>query len=649
VKKTAFALLMLACSTASVAAEPDYADLLSRKPDIFDVKISPDGVHLAAKMFVDGKQTLVFLDSKTMKPTGVARFAGLIEVGEYRWVNNERVVFQMVESQPWLEEPLYFGELYGVNTDGSKGQILFGYRAGETSTGTHMKPKREAKEAWAEFIESSADEDGFILIKSTPMSKDGERLPEVLAMNVYSGKTKSFGRVPVPRASVLAGPHGKPRVAAGFTPTGEREVYVKEDNVDGWTKVPSAAFGEIFDPIAVTADNKSLYVFDNKGQDKSGVFQFDLTNGKYSEVYTDPVVDVSSVKRTSDKRSVYAAEVNDGRPAYILLNQDYKEAKVFKDLLGAFPGEDVTITSSTTDQNQYVVAVGSDVSPVAYYRYDVAQNSLALLTKSSAALSGIAFAPTEPVQFDSFDGMKIHGYLTQSPAKSAEKPLVVYVHGGPHGVRDTWGFDRDVQLMALSGYNVLQVNYRGSGGYGTKYEESGYLQWGNNIQRDIIAGTEWAIAQGHGKAGNVCIVGGSFGAYSVVQSAILKPNLYRCGVAVAGVYDLSLMYSDGDIRHSGYGETYLKRVIGQDKQQLASYSPSKNVTGLTTHLLIAHGKKDERAPISHAEALMGALKQANKPFEYLEFNDEAHGFYSTENQLIYKRKLQEYLASHLKK
>jgi dipeptidyl aminopeptidase/acylaminoacyl peptidase len=134
-----------------------------------------------------------------------------------------------------------------------------------------------------------------------------------------------------------------------------------------------------------------------------------------------------------------------------------------------------------------------------------------------------------------------------------------------------------------------------------------------------------------------------------VQSAILKPNLYRCGVAVAGVYDLSLMYNDGDVRHSGYGEFYLKHVIGQDKQQLASYSPSKNVAGLTTHLLIAHGKKDERAPISHAEALMRALKQANKPFEYLEFNDEAHGFYSTENQLIYKRKLQEYLASHLKK
>jgi dipeptidyl aminopeptidase/acylaminoacyl peptidase len=245
--------------------------------------------------------------------------------------------------------------------------------------------------------------------------------------------------------------------------------------------------------------------------------------------------------------------------------------------------------------------------------------------------------------------MKIHGYLTQSPTQSAEKPLVVYVHGGPHGVRDYWGFDTDLQFMALSGYNVLQVNYRGSGGYGNQYQRAGYLQWGNNIQRDIIAGTEWAIAQGYGKAGNVCIVGVSFGAYSVVQSSILKPNLYRCGAAVAGVYDLSLLYKDGDTRKSGYGSSFLKRVVGEDEKLLASYSPSKNVGGLTTHLLIAHGTKDERAPISHAEALIAALKQANKPFEYLEFDDEAHGFYSPENQQVYKRKLQEYLATHLKK
>ncbi len=646
---TLLTLVTLACGTTAYAATPDYADLLSRNPDIFDVKISPDGTYLGAKMFVAGKQTLVFLDTKTMKPTGVAKFGGYIEVGQYRWVNNDRVVFKIVESKPWSEEPGYYGELYGVNADGSKGQLLFGYRAGEEATGSLIKKKRENKRAWAEFVETTADEYGNILIQATPMSDEGERLAEVLSLNVYNGKTKSLGRVPVPLASVLAGPNGKPRVVTGFNAKGEREVFIKEENVDGWQKVPSAAFGNDFDPIAVTADNNSLFVFDDMKQDRTGVFKFDLKTGQYTDIYTDPVVDVTSAKRTSDNRSVYAVQVDDARPAYILLSDEFREAHIFKDLLGAFPGEDVTITSSTKDLTKFVVAVSSDISPTAYYLYDAKKNSLDLLSKSRSALNGIQFATMEPISFASFDGMKIHGYLTKAPIQSAEKPLVVYVHGGPHGVRDYWQFHARVQHLALSGYNVLQVNYRGSGGYGDKYEMAGYRQWGNHIQQDIIAGTEWAIAQGHGKTGNVCIVGGSFGGYSVVQSSILKPELYRCGVAVVGVYDLSLMYKDGDVRKSGYGKSYLKRVIGEDPQELAKFSPSKNVAGLKTHLLIAHGKRDERAPISHAEALIAALKAANKPYEYLEFDDEAHGFYAPENQLIYLRKLEQYLATHLKK
>ncbi|MDZ7903258.1 MAG: hypothetical protein U5L01_12250 [Rheinheimera sp.] len=191
---TISALLMLAASSNASAAAPDYADLLSRNPDIFDVKISPDGSYLATKMFVDGKQTLVFLDCKTMKPTGVARFGGLIEVGDYRWVTNDRVVFKMVESHPWLEQPQYYGELYGINADGSKGQILFGYRAGEKAVGSNIKPKREAVNAWADFIETKADESDSILIQATPMSVDGERLSEVLSLNVFNGKTKFYGR-----------------------------------------------------------------------------------------------------------------------------------------------------------------------------------------------------------------------------------------------------------------------------------------------------------------------------------------------------------------------------------------------------------------------------------------------------------------------
>ncbi len=630
-------------------ANDNWPALLAQKPGFTDFKISPDGKHLAAKIFRDDKQTLIFFDSATMKPVGAAGMSGLKEVGEYHWVNNERVVFKIVESLPWEEEPLYYGELFGVDIDGGRSRLLFGYQAGEEKTSASNIKVRESRNAWAEFIDTELDENDRILIQSTPADKKGDRLAEVLEMNVYNGKTSSRGRVPVPYANVMAGSDGKPRVVTGTNRKDETEVYIRSADSNGWQEVPQQLFGSTFSPIAVTSDNKSLYVFDNKGQDKTGVFKLDLTSGKYEEVYTDPMVDVSMVNRTADLRSVYGLRVDDGLPAYVLLTSAFDEAKVFKDLLAAFPGEKVTITSSTKDGKKWLVAVHSDINPAAYYLYDHDKVALSKIADSHPHLSGKKMAPMQPVKFASFDGKEIHGYLTLAEQQSAAKPMVVLVHGGPHGIRDGWGFDPEVQLLAKSGYNVLQVNYRGSGGYGQEYQEAGYRQWGDAIQKDIIAGTEWAIAQGHGKAGNVCIMGGSFGGYSVVQASTIKPDLYRCGIAVAGVYDLTLMSKLGDIPRRGFGKAFLQRVIGNDPAQLAAFSPVNRVSQLKTHLLIAHGERDERAPMEHATALTNALDKAGKPYEWLEFADETHGFYSETNQQIYFSKVQQYLSQHLTK
>src|SRR5690606_14795573 len=169
------------------------------------------------------------------------------------------------------------------------------------------------------------------------------------------------------------------------------------------------------------------------------------------------------------------------------------------------------------------------------------------------------------------------------------KPLVVYVHGGPHGVRDRWGFDPELQLLAKAGYSVLQVNYRGSGGYGLSHLEAGYLQWGDAVQRDIIAGTEWAIASGKAEKGNICIMGASFGGYSALQSATLAPDLYKCAVGVAGIYDLSLMHTEGDIPLRDFGISFLNEVIGADPEILAQYSPVNHVDKLKAAVLIEIG------------------------------------------------------------
>lgn len=621
-------------------------ELLAKHPAITDIKIAPDGRHLAIRVFVDGRQALAFYDANTMKMVGSTRMQHPMQIGQFHWVNNERVVFKLTETLPWQREPVYYGELYGVNYDGSKNELLFGFRAGKKQTGTRLK-QREGKSAWAEFIFNRADAQNNILLKATPASAGGDRLPDLVAMDVYSGELRSKGRAPIAYADVVADQQGEPRIASGVDDKYRRKVFLKDIKTDKWQQLPDRNYGRYFTPIAVTADNQGLHVVDNYQQDINGIYEYRFADGSYSPVFTDKTVSITQALLTADTKSVYAVRLDDGKPSYVFLADQTLEATVFSNLLETFPGDDVAITSKSTDGKKWVVKVSSDKAAAIYYLYDHEKVTLAKIADSRPELAGKKLATTEPVSFKSFDGLEVHGYWTQSPVQSAHKPTIVLVHGGPHDTRDYWGFDTELQFLAMSGYNVLQVNFRGSGGYGYKFQQLGYRQWGDAIQRDIIAGTEWAIAQGKAKAGNVCIMGTSFGGYSTVQSATLAPDLFKCGVAVAGVYDLSLLGGEGDVQYLSFAKAYLDEAVGTDPALLKLYSPIYHVGKLKTHLLIAHGKKDERAPYIHAEKLQQALDKAGKPYQWLEFDDETHGFYDPVNRKKYFHELQAYFSKHL--
>jgi len=649
------ALATVLSTTITLFSLPSYAnsetdaslvELLAKHPAITDVKISPDGSHLAIRVFVEGRQALAFYDAKTMKMVGSTRMQHPMQIGQFHWVNNERVVFKLTETLPWQREPVYYGELYGVNYDGSKNELLFGFRAGKKQTGTRLK-QREGKSAWAEFIFNRADAQNNILLKSTPASAGGDRLPDLVAMDVYSGDLRSKGRAPIAYADVVADQQGEPRIASGVDEKYRRQVFLKDIKTDQWQQLPDRNYGRYFTPIAVTADNQGLHVLDNYQQDISGIFEYRFADSSYTPVFTDKTVSITNALLTADTKSVYAVRLDDGKPSYVFLSDQTQEATVFSNLLETFPGADVSITSKSTDGKKWVVKVSSDKAAAVFYLYDHEKVTLAKIADSRPELAGKKFATTEPVTFKSFDGLDIHGYWTQSPVQSAHKPTIVLVHGGPHDTRDYWGFDTELQFLAMSGYNVLQVNFRGSGGYGYKFQQLGYRQWGDAIQRDIIAGTQWAIAQGKAKAGNVCIMGTSFGGYSTVQSATLAPDLFKCGVAVAGVYDLSLLAGEGDIQYLSFAKAFLDEAVGTDPAQLQLYSPIYHVGKLKTHLLIAHGRKDERAPYIHAEKLQQALDKAGKPYQWLEFDDETHGFYDPVNRTKYFNELKVYFSKHL--
>ena len=638
-------VLMLAGATQATAL--DIVAEFSKDAVYSDVKLSPDGKFLSVIINVEGKRALGFVERSSYTMVNAVQFGGNYEVGDYYWVNDERVVIKMVVSQPWSKEPAYYGELYAVNWNGRQGSMIYGYTAAEQQTGKLIK-QREATQGWAEIVDLYAKDDRKVVISSTPWGQDGSRVPELLLMDVYSGRTRKIAHGPASHSQFVVNDSGEPVLAYAVDKHNDRVVFRYNPKTKDWTEVPKQKFGNDFYPIALNEAQDGVYVFDDFQQDKMGLFELKLADFAYQEVFTDSKVDISNFEATKDGNKVFAFKLDDGRPSYALLTDKYTEAKLFKELLTTFAGDALHITSKTTDNKLWVVYSYSDVNPGTYYLYDANKKSISQLFSSRPYLADIALSTTKPVSFTSFDGTVIHGYFTAGKNQSENKPLIVNVHGGPHGVRDYWGYDNEVQLLSHAGYSVLQVNFRGSGGYGNALLKAGYLQWGDAIQRDIIAGTEWAIANGIAKKDNICIIGSSFGGYSALQSATLAPDLFKCAVGVAGIYDLNIMKSEGDIPLRSFGISFLEQVLGSDQAQLDAYSPVKQVAKLKAQVLIAHGKRDKRAPLEHAERLKDAMDEAGKPYQWLEFNDETHGFYSPQNREVYYRKLLQFLQTHLK-
>jgi dipeptidyl aminopeptidase/acylaminoacyl peptidase len=224
---------------------------------------------------------------------------------------------------------------------------------------------------------------------------------------------------------------------------------------------------------------------------------------------------------------------------------------------------------------------------------------------------------------------------------------VVLPHGGPHGIRDYWGFDWEVQLLANRGYGVLQVNYRGSAGFGLDFEQSGHGKWGTMMQDDLTDATKALIESGVADGNRVCIYGHSYGGFAALMGAVREPELYRCAIGSMGVYDLPLMFEKGDIADRASGLAYLRQALGEDEIDLKNRSPAFNADKIKANILLIHGARDKRAPIEQAESMQAALMKAGVSFEWLEIGDEAHGYYDEANRLAVYNKVLGFLEANI--
>jgi acylaminoacyl-peptidase len=387
-------------------------------------------------------------------------------------------------------------------------------------------------------------------------------------------------------------------------------------------------------------------VLDNRETDTDSLYLLNPESAELELLYHHDTVDIDDIEIAPDG-TVIGVYVEPDYPNYVAIDAGHPMSQWLEEARARLPGLRVRPTSVTTDGKRAVIRADADRIPPRYFLLDADANQLSQMVSVLPGIDAASMRPMEPYALQVRDGTRIYAYLTRPDDSEGPFPLVVLPHGGPHGVRDYWAYNPDVQMLASRGYAVLQVNFRGSGGYGRDFLYSGYGKWGTLMQDDVTDATRWAITTGIAEEGRVCIYGASYGGYAAMMGAVREPDLYQCVIAYVGVYDLELMFTTGDIPTRETGVVFLKQAVGEDEEDLRARSPVHNIDKLKAPVFIVHGKEDFRVDVEHAHRLRDELKRMNKPYEWLVKPKEGHGFYKPENRLELYQRILAFLQQHI--
>src|SRR5688500_7694492 len=370
------------------------------------------------------------------------------------------------------------------------------------------------------------------------MRTDGKGIPEDIVDGAAPGATFLVDRM------------GEPRFSWATDNDDIQTVYLRRDGA--WMPInDEKQSGVEIMPVGVSYDRRSGFLWSERQAGPDVIERIDLVTGERSIVASDAQLDPAGLVWSFDGSEPIGATFGPGVPAIRFFDETHPHSVLTRELQQAFPEEIVRVTSSSRDGRLALVTVTGDREPGRFYLLDTVSGDLKVLTKSRPWLNRDSLSEMQPFTMQARDGVTLRGYLTRpKSAGDATVPLVVFPHGGPFGVEDNWGFHDDVQILAVHGYAVLQVNFRGSGGRGRDFMEMGYRQWGGAMQDDLTDATRWAMAQAGIDAKRVCVWGESYGGYAALMGTVREPALYRCAIGMAGPYDLPTMYRWGDVQRS---------------------------------------------------------------------------------------------------
>ncbi|UCF79798.1 MAG: S9 family peptidase [Candidatus Eiseniibacteriota bacterium] len=474
-----------------------------------------------------------------------------------------------------------------------------------------------------------------------------ERLHDVYRLDLRTGAleldTENFGNI----IEWYVDPNFVVRGAATTLPDGSAQLLVRDDAQSPWRPFVTWPPEDNFcSAAALTPDGEGFYLLDSREANAIRLVAKDIQSGKETVLSSDPDYDVDELTIHPRKHHVQAVSFLKERAHWVVLDPDIQEDI---EAIQKIHDGDFRLISRDDADKHWLVAFTTDAGPIPYYLYDRGSKKATFLFTNRPKLEQYTLAPMKPISFKARDGLVIHGYLTLPVGLAPEKsPMVLNVHGGPWH-RDRWGYDAEAQWFANRGYACLQINFRGSTGYGKKFLNAGDREWGAKSHDDLIDGVNWAIDKGYADPERIGIYGGSYGGYAALAGAAFTPDVFACAVDVCGPSNLVTLLRSIPPYWTPLVNLFNKRVgnVETEEEFLRSRSPLFKADQIKIPLLIGQGANDPRCKQAESEQIVEALRQKGQPVEYILFEDEGHGFARPENRIKFYTAAETFLAKHL--
>jgi dipeptidyl aminopeptidase/acylaminoacyl peptidase len=633
----ALVVLTVLCIGASVRAAPAAPELpvetFFKKPNIAQVTFSPDGKRIACLVPYERRLNLAVIDLEKKTKNLLTNFKDN-DVGSLLWANDERLIFTKTS------DGIPGATVYAVNRDGKEGVLLAG---GAAEAGTEQLANPQFRGLLARLPNDPKN----ILVLG---SLSGAQGPDVCLMNLKTGKmTLEVSNPGWVRRWIL----DRNRVVrVGVAVQGSTITVLLRDPVKGtFTPIHSHQEGAAgWNPLSFDGDD-TLFVASNVGRDTTAVFRYDTATRTLGErVHGDPVYDVEGVIWDEAKKKIVAIPVNADRPRFHWLDPESEalQQRIDKSLPDTFN----RLLHASPDGSRRLISATSDRDPGVYYLFDSSTKKIEELAVLKPGIDPDQMAPMKPITLPARDGLTLHGYLTLPVGREPKKlPLVIHPHGGPYGIRDSWGFNPEVQFYANRGYAVLQINFRGSGGYGGKFERAGWKKWGLEMQDDLSDGVQWAIAQGIADPTRVVISGASYGGYATMAGLAFTPELYCAGINYLGRVNIADKIGDQENKDSRYwfATRFGDLDNAADRKRLHDTSPVYFAERIVAPVLMAYGKNDTQVRIDQGYGMEAALKKAGKTFEMIVEEKEGHGFRKEELSIAFYTRVDAFLKKYVTK